>query len=217
VSSGRGGQKALLLIGVLVILAVIGNQMSKSSDDSGSGGTTAATYTTTTYRRSTTPSSTGQVASPGLTTVQASDFSVSYPTGWTVEKKDVVPAGTNYKDTTIKRDISDPHYVVRVDVLPGGSVGQVADNVVAGLAKNPSFRQIDRRSISFTTASGTYSAVYLEFLLNHTDTGVPMHTVDVLFNDSRGRNFAVLTRAPESDYATHASLFGRVRSSIAPR
>ena len=153
----------------------------------------------------------------GLTTVESVDFSIGYPTGWVVETLDVTPAGTTYRDTTIKRDVSDPHYVVRVDVLPSGDASTIAGDNIAVLSKVPTYRQIARRAISFATAAGTYNAVLLEFTMNHPDTGVPIHTVDVFFNDSRGRAFAVLTRSPVSEYNRLEPLLSRVRSSIRPR
>lgn len=216
----------LAVVVVLPVVVAVSVALALRSGDAGDAGdrgrtTTPATSTPTTSTPPSTisppdsaPASSG---SPGLAALQALNFSIAYPVGWTVERQDVVPAGANYRDTTIKRDLLDPHYVVRVDVSPAVETSKAVNDVVAGLSKNPSFRVLTRRPISLTTSSGTYDAIYLEFLMNHPDTGVLMHTVDILFSDNRGRSFAVLTRAPESDYSNLVLLFERVRSSFAPR
>ncbi|MCA1708521.1 MAG: hypothetical protein LC808_36675 [Actinobacteria bacterium] len=149
--------------------------------------------------------------------MQAADFTIGYPTGWVVEELDVTPTGTKYRNTTIKRDVTDPHYVVRVDVLTGTNASTIASENIARLSKDPTYRQITRRTFSFVTGGGTYSAVFLEFTMNHSDTGVPIQTADVFFNDNRGRTFAVLTRSPVSEYSQLEQLLSRVRASIIPR
>jgi hypothetical protein len=174
--------------------------------------TTVRSSPTTAYRASNGASSSG-----ALTGLQASDFSISYPNGWTVEKVDDVPKGTSYRDTTIKRDLTDPHYVVRVDVMRGKDYRTAADEAVAALQPRPSFSLISRRDAVITTGTGSVQAVYVEFLLDHPDTGARLHTVDVFFGDGSGRTFAVLTRAPDSSFASWEDVFASVRESIQPR
>ncbi len=236
--TSSGPAKALLAVGAGVVMVAMGVVALGGGDDSSSdyfdpsagSATESAAETDSTFptlppttdatltAAPTTASAVSSAREPSdMTTLNASDFSIEYPTGWNVEKQEVVPKGTNYRDTTIKRDITDPHYVVRVDVLPGGDPQTTVDQVVTDLRRKPGFREVSRRSGPFATPSGTFDAVTLEFLLNHPDSGIPMRTVDVFFRDGRGRSFAVLTRAPESDYSAYAAIFARVRSSVAPR
>jgi hypothetical protein len=42
-----------------------------------------------------------------------------------------------------------------------------------------------------------------------------MHTVDVFFEDGRGRSFALLTRAPTNEFETLSPTFDEVRASFA--
>lgn len=160
---------------------------------------------------------TGTDVMAGYVIVEARDFYLAYPDQWRIDKLDDIPAGTAILDTTIKRDLANPHYVLRVDVARDTQADLVLESAVAGIRGKPSYQEISRRTADFTTKSGTYSATYLEFILNHPDDGVPMRTLDVFFDDGYGRTFAVLTRAPVSDFSNWTSTFDQVRSSLRVR
>jgi hypothetical protein len=180
-------------------------------DEPSSEGEASSTPTTrrptTTQRATTTSGSTRPTA-------HAQDFSIEYPHGWQIDKLDVVPPGTAYLDTTIKRDLADPHYVVRVDVLPNGSARGTADDAIRGLRDRSGFVLLRNEPTTLYTASAAYAAVLVEFLLDHPDSGMPLHTVDVFFEDDSGRVFAILTRAPTSDWYSWEPTFESVRSSV---
>ena len=125
----------LVAVVLVVAVATVPTWQAESSSDlvhspAGLPTTSGGGVLPTTLPRSTSTTSTVPTISPesaGLTALSASDFSIRYPVGWTVEKQDVVPAGTAYRDTTIKRDVSDPHYVVRVDVASVGTGVHLAE------------------------------------------------------------------------------------------
>ncbi len=176
-----------------------------STDYSSSSGTYSSP--TTSYSSS---------ASSGLQRLTANEFSIGYPIGWKVENQDETLAGTTTVDTTIKRTLDDPHYVLRVDMTRDKSRDQIADTTRASLRTRPSYRELSYSNITFTTQGGTYNAVYLEFLLDHQDTGTTMHCDDVIF-ETGGRTFAILTRAPSASYGSWSDLLERARESISVR
>ena len=149
-----------------------------------------------------------------LATFSGSQFSVDYPASWVVKDAEVPHEDENYTDTTIRRG-NDGHYIIRVDVQQYQTpYDDSAEPVVQSLRNEAGYRLLSYRSTTFETKDGSRRpAVYWEFLLPHADTGVLMHNVDVFFEAS-GRGYALLTRAPESQWTTWSDAYDRIRASL---
>jgi hypothetical protein len=233
-----GTARVLAALTLLVAGVVLGTALTRGGDDGvgttavadGGGDSTvqpaATSGATTESPTATSKGATSTGASPppatspsrpDLAMFEGRDFAIGYPIGWVVEKGEVVPAGTNYLDTTIKPANLDPHYVVRVDVLRDRSPQQVAESIIADLRVKRGFRQLDFRDTTITTVGGVRrSAILVEFLLDHPDSGWSLHSVDVIFSDG-GRTVALLTRAPAQEWSSYAQMYESVRESIEMR
>jgi hypothetical protein len=144
---------------------------------------------------------------PAVTTFNGDYFSIAYPSEWDVETAEVSKGG--YLDTTI-RDPNDESIMLRVDVIPESHADPLvnARRVRSSLSRQPGYRELD---FSATELKGS-EAIRWEFLVQ--EEGVLMHKVDVFLATESGDEFAVLTQAPESEFARWADVFEAIRSSL---
>lgn len=209
---------AILLFVVVPGVAVRVSDRPATHDGETPGGNSQSTFNPGSSTASTGRTTTSLLgpAETRLITLNNADFSIDYPSDWLIDKNNEPPVGTtNLLDTTIKRGLGNNQYVIRVDIVRGGgTTASVADGALGDVRKTPSYREISSRSMPFTAGSRTYDAIYVEFIWADSKENVPLHTVDVFFTDGSARTFAVLTRAPQSDYANWSPIFERVRGSV---
>lgn len=177
----------LVAVGAMLVAALVG------SDDSGT--------------RSAPPAST-PTSDARLTRLTARDFTIDYPSGWSVVRVDHESSGATYLDTTVRRSRGDTDHLLRVDVLPVGDPRAVADDALAALRRRDDFTLLRDEPLRLRTRSGDYDAIALDFLLGD------IRSVDVLFGDVSGRVFAVLTRSPVSEHDDWVPLYEQVRASF---
>jgi serine/threonine protein kinase len=172
---------------------------------------TSTTQSSPTATTPSTPSSSQAPSTPlGPTTTYAGRaFSISYPAQWITQDAE---AQKSYGTDTTFVSPSDSNTLMRVDVTanPSSSDPMVAAQpVVSSLEQQPGYSQID---LSRGTFEG-FPAVHWEFTVD--ESGVQLHKEDEFFTDTNnGDSVAVLTQAPESEYASLSSGFSDLRQSL---
>lgn len=161
-------------------------------------------------------SSTPPMLPTGMSTLNAQHFTISYPRGWVVQQLETAPAGTNYLDTSIRRTVDDPNFLIRIDMLSMPTSGSSVDQTIEALEEKAGFKLLARDEDPLHARGGTYPAETMEFLLLNTDTGMMMRSVDTFFVDEQGRTFALLTRTPAGVWHNYEELLEEVRESIDP-
>jgi hypothetical protein len=144
---------------------------------------------------------------PSYATYTGSFFSVDYPSTWNVEAAEVEKG--SYYDTSI-RSLSDPGMMIRVDVTPGATADALASatNVERFLSSQQGYRRIRFAPISFQGFDG------YDWEFTVVEHGVLLHKQDTFFNDADGNGFAVLTQAPQGQFARWRTAFAQVRQSV---
>lgn len=145
-------------------------------------------------------------SAPELPTYTGSSFSIEYPLGFYRETSEQDMGG--YLDTTFRQSGTDTT-LVRVNQSPGDALdGRTsALQLEKNTSRTPGYRRI---SITETTLDGMPAARW-EFLT--APSGRTLRTVNILGNDGTS-GWAVMTRAPDGDYARWAPTFKQVRSSF---
>jgi hypothetical protein len=144
-----------------------------------------------------------------LTSFTGRYFTVSYPSGWTVETAEAQKPG--YLDTTI-RNPADPNVYLRVDVnptVPTSDPLESAAPVVRTLAGEPGYQLL---AYERTTFAG-YDALHWEYLVP--EHGVLLHKIDTFFIDRYGEGFAILTQSQASHWQAWVPTFNKLRGSLA--
>ena len=114
-----------------------------------------------------------------------------------------------YLDTTIV-DRTNPGALVRVDTTPHttGSASAHATEIEAALTGQPGYARIAWLATTITGYPGWY------WELTVTEGGVPLHKVDIFFNDAGNNGFAILTKAPEDQWPSYEPLFAGLRDTL---
>jgi Trypsin-like peptidase domain len=152
------------------------------------------------------PPSTSTPSTASAATYRGHDYTILYPSSWTVEADEVQKSG--YTDTTI-RDPADSRTLLRIDLSdnPPGDALAAAMPVVNALRRQSGYQEL---ALSRTTFNG-YDAAYWEFVVP--EGGVPVHKVDVFFTNEYGEGVAVLTQTPATRWDSVAAAFKAVRDS----
>lgn len=137
-------------------------------------------------------------------------FSIAYPTGWRVDTAEQ-PQGA-YLDTTIRHPAR-PSVYLRVDVTPsrGADPAVHAREVESYLRRQESYRRL-----GFTRAR-LRGLPALRWDFDVVEAGVRLRKVDVFLTDGGSNRIAVLTQAPEAEFARYSRLFERLRASLMPK
>ena len=145
---------------------------------------------------------------PTYTSFSGSYISVDYPDSWNVDSSEAAKGG--YLDTTI-RDQTNPALMLRVDLTPSSSAGDLAataQQVEQSLVSQAGYRVFRYRPSSYQGLA----SVDWEFLVS--EHGVLLHKQDTFFVDASGDQIAILTEAPADIYPSWRSAFAHIRSSF---
>jgi serine/threonine-protein kinase len=162
------------------------------------------------------PTGTTQIAPPpppstpaALTPVNASRFTVDYPSGWYID--DLEQQHPGYVDTTVRDSAAPSTTYLRVDYTPNvtTSLEQAALQQEQAHSKLSGYREI---GFTHTTFAG-YPAIRWEFV--EPQQGVEEHKVDTFLIDGSHTGFAVLVQAPAAGYASWAPTFQEMYDSFA--
>jgi hypothetical protein len=137
-------------------------------------------------------------------------FTMTYPSFWNVDTREVERG--SYLDTTVT-NTNDPSILVRVDVTPNltGDILSAAETVRSALRKQAGYREV---SYTKTTFFG-YPAVRWEFIT--VEHGIDIHKVDRFFLSDKGDGFAILTQAPEHEFAAYEQPLDAIAGTVTPK
>jgi Trypsin-like peptidase domain len=153
------------------------------------------------------PQATSTPSAPSAATYSGHDYTILYPSTWTIESDEAQKGG--YTDTTI-RDPSDSRRLLRIDVSdkpPPSDALAAAMLVVNSLRRQSGYQEL---ALTRTTFNG-YDAAYWEFVVP--ERGVPVHKVDLFFINEYGEGVAILTQTPATQWQGAAAAFKAVRDS----
>jgi serine/threonine-protein kinase len=224
--SRSGSPLALIVLGIVALAGIVigalaaGGVFSRAAQTAAAAATVTqsaspagpsplSTTTQSPTTQTTTTSTPSPAADPSTGTFSGHAFSISYPSGWSIE--DAEKPESYGTDTTFVSP-SDPNMILRVDVQanpPTSDPMAAAQPVINQLQQEPGYSQID---LSRTTFEG-FPAVHWEFTVE--ESGELLQKEDVFFTDTaNGDSVAVLTAAPASEYGQLANQFANLMQSL---